>query len=89
MTEFSVRIGGVAAVRPRWWGKAWSIIYAGMVGEETSSVAVMWTMGYNSAAYNLYLSLDQREFELPIGRVTVSDVSPGELRFRFLARSRG
>jgi hypothetical protein len=43
----------------------------------------MWTMGYNSAAYNLYLPRERHEFRLPIGRAEIQEVSPHEIRFRF------
>jgi len=83
MAEFRVRLGETAAVRPRWWGKSWSITYAGAPCEGAYSVAVTWTMGNNSAAYNLYLRREQREFALPIGRVRVLEVSPTEIRLQF------
>ena len=83
MREYRLKIGEAATVRPRWWGKSWSVIYAGMLEDGTCSVVVMWTMGYNSAAYNLFLGRAEQEFRLPFGTATVVEPSPGELRFRF------
>jgi hypothetical protein len=82
--EHRIRIGETAKVRPRWWGKSWSVTYAGMPSRDSYSVVVTWTMGHNSAAYNLYLHQDQRQFELPPGMVTVLEQSPEELRLRFV-----
>jgi hypothetical protein len=83
MREYRLNIGEAAAIRPRWWGKSWSVIYAGMLEDGTCSVVVMWTMGYNSAAYNLYLGRGQREFQLPFGTAAVVELSPNELQLRF------
>ena len=86
MTEFSLKVGESAAVRPRWWGKSWSVIYTGTQADGTCSIAVMWTMGHNSAAYNLYLTEAQREFRLPVGRVQVVEHSAAGVRLRFRRR---
>jgi len=87
MREYRLKVGETAVVRPRWWGKSWSITHAGMLEDGTCSVVVMWTMGYNSAAYNLYLSGGEREFCLPFGTATVVEPSSSELHFRFDERS--
>jgi len=83
MREYRLKVGETAVVRQRWWGKSWSIIYAGMLEDGTCSVVVVWTMGYNSAAYNLYLSRGERGFRLPFGTAAVVEMSPGELQMRF------
>jgi len=83
MSEFRLRVGERAAVRPRWWGRSWSVTYAGMFADGTYSFAVTWSAGHNSAAYNLFLGRDQREVRLPVGTLEVSEVSRAEVRFRF------
>ena len=87
MAEYHLKVGESKVVRPRWWGKSWSVIYAGMLPNGAFSVAIVWTMGHNSAAYNLYLAEDRRDFLLPVGKAEVLDVSPDEMRFRFEGRA--
>jgi len=83
MSQYRIRVGEVADVRPRWWGKSWQVIYAGTLRDGTISVVVQWALGHNSAAYNLYLHGDQEEFRLPVGTGTLLDSTPTELTFRF------
>ena len=83
MAEYRLRVGESAVVRPRWWGKSWAVIYAGTLGSGVRSLVVQWTMGHNSAAYNLFLAPDQREFLTPVGRGSVEWSSPDEIRLQF------
>lgn len=83
MSEFRLRVGETVAVRRRWWGTTWSVTYAGTIRDGTYSVAIAWDMGHNSAAYNLYLDREQREFALPVGTAHVMELSPTEIHFRF------
>ena len=72
----SVKVGG-------WFIADRRIIYAGEVSPGVYSVVAQWSVGYNSAAYNLYFRANQGSFPLFGGRVTVLDASQHELRFRF------
>ena len=83
MADYSLRLGETAKVRPRWWGKSWTVTYAGVLHDGTYSVVVTWLMGHQSAAYNLFLGRDQREFQLPVGTVRIVELSPDRLRLRF------
>ena len=38
--DFCSTVGEVATVFPRWWGKSWSVIYAGAVSDDGFSLPV-------------------------------------------------
>ncbi len=81
--EYRLKVGEAATVFPRWWGKSWSVIYGGALADGVVSFAVQWSMGHNSAAYNVYLSREAATFALPVGRVSVTSRSPSEIGIRF------
>ena len=81
--EYRLKLGEVATVFPLWWGTNWSLTCCGMLSDGVVSVAVQWSMGHNSAAYNLFLSPETRPFALPVGRVSVTSRSPSEIGLRF------
>jgi hypothetical protein len=83
VNTYHLRIGETAVVRPRWWGKSWSVIYAGVPAEGSVALVVQWSMGHNSAAYDLYLHAGEREFFTPVGRGEVLEATSREIRFRF------
>jgi hypothetical protein len=80
--EHTLRVGEAAKIK-RGFMTSYSIVYAGMLSDYVYSVAVNWTRGNNSAAYNLYVEKGQREIELLGGRLTVLDVTSREIRFRW------
>jgi hypothetical protein len=80
--EHSLRIGEAARMK-RGFMVSYSVVYAGMVSDYVYSVAVTWTRGNNSAAYNLFLEKGHREIELFGGRLTVLDVTSREIRLRW------
>ena len=79
--EYKLKLGETSKVRPGFFQGTISIVYAGMLNESIFSVAVRWSSGNNSLAYNLYIPKDQHEFFTPKGRVKVEYVSPDEIRF--------
>lgn len=81
--NYSLRIGETGAIRRRFFRKSWVVGYAGMPTEKTFSLTIMWTLNYNSAAYNVFLPLDQREMSFLGGRLLFESVSPQEIRFRY------
>ena len=80
---YTLKIGETTKVRPGVFRSSESIVYAGMLNDLTYSVAVSWSFGHNSMAYNLYLPKDKREFSTQKGRVQVEYVSTEELRFTY------
>lgn len=84
-TEYKLGVGESGAIRRRFFRKSWSIVYAGMPNEGSYSLAITWSVNYNSAAYNLFLPEDQRELAFLEGRIVVQEVSPREIRFRYEA----
>ncbi len=82
-TSYSLRVGEQAAIRRRFFRKSWAVVYAGMPTERTFSLAITWSVNYNSAAYNVFLPLDQREMPFLDGRLVFESVSAQETRFRF------
>jgi hypothetical protein len=81
-TDVMLRVGEEAKIRSGFASSTW-IAYAGMPNRDTYSVAIKWTSGNNSAAYNLFLPTGQTEFAAAKGRVRVYSVSAGEIRLRF------
>ena len=81
-TEYALKVGEAAKIK-RGFITTNVVVYGGMPNDDVYSIVVNWTSGNASAAYNLYYSRSQREFELLGGRVTVLDISSAEIRFRF------
>lgn len=81
-TDIRLEVGEEAKIRSGFASSTW-IAFAGMPNRDTYSVAIKWTSGNNSAAYNLFLPTAQTEFVAARGRVRVYSVSAREIRFRF------
>jgi hypothetical protein len=63
------------------WGTRTVLRYAGMPSAEAFSVVVAWSKNYNSAAFNLYLPMDCRGFDvLDLGHMSVIEASPDRIR---------
>ena len=84
MKRYTLKVGETAKVRSGFI-TSYAIVYAGMVSNAVYSVAVAWTCGQNSMAYNLFLSERQRQFQAAKGQVAVHRVSPEEIEFSFQA----
>jgi hypothetical protein len=82
--EYQLRVGEKAVVRPGVVRKKISVVNAGMINESVYSLAVMWTYGNNSLAYNLYLQKNQTEIEIPKGKLEILYFSKDVIRFRFI-----
>jgi hypothetical protein len=82
-TEYILKVGESAKIKPGLFSTSYSLVYAGMLSDHVYSVVVTWSSGQNSAAYNLYLDKDQREINMMKGRLTVFDVNKSEIRFQF------
>ena len=81
--EYTLKVGESARIKRGFFTRSCSIVYAGMPNDKTYSVAVTWSMGHNSAGYNLFLPRDNREIVMSPGlSVTVYGASPTELRIR-------
>lgn len=81
--SYSLKIGETAKVKSSFFKSSESIIYAGMINDQIYSMAVSWTFGYNSMAYNLYLPLNQKEFYTQKGKVLVEYANKDEIRFTY------
>lgn len=81
MAEYTLQVGQEASIR-RGFFKKYSMLYAGMLSERVYSVAVTYTIGYNSMAYNLYFPVSRREITVAGKRLAVLRVSEDELRIR-------
>ncbi len=71
----SVRIKGVLFIDH-------SVIYAGMPSDNTYSLVITLTAGYQRMAYNLFLPTNHREVWHKKGHITVLSLSPGEIHLR-------
>lgn len=80
--EYVLQLGQDAKIKKGFF-TTYSVIYAGMVSDDVFSLAVTWTAGHASAAYNVYFGKGQREADLLGGHLTVLDVNRREIRFQF------
>lgn len=81
--NYTLGIGESATVRRNFFASSWSVIYAGMPADDRYSIVVTWTMGYQSNAYNLYLSNSVREVSFKGGRLRFLELSPERITFRY------
>lgn len=81
-TEHILRLGESVKLQSGIFQPTIYVIYAGMVSESIYSIAVRWSMGNNSLAYNLYFGDRQREIILPSGKLTVINVGKDQLIFK-------
>ena len=81
--EQTLQVGESCTLVSAFFGKGSAVVYAGMPSESTYSLAVSWGRGYQAAAYNLYLPLEQRELNVAKGRLRIHTVTPREIRFSF------
>lgn len=81
VSELILGVGGRARIKG-WFVSETVLVYAGMPTPETFSLAVEWSLVYNSAAYNLYYPAGRREFVLAGREVQVQSVTPEEIRLR-------
>lgn len=81
--SYRLKIGETAKVRFAFIKTSETIVYAGMLNDLIYSVAVSWSFGNNSLAYNLYIPKDHKEFYTRKGKVQVEYVSPEEIRFTY------
>jgi hypothetical protein len=82
--SYTLKVGEHEVVRRRFFGRTWAVAYAGMPTDNTYSLAVTWSVGHQSAAYNLFLPSDQRELPLFSGRMFIEDVSPQRVSLRYV-----
>ncbi len=82
-TEYTLRLGESATVRPGFFKAKLEVVFAGAVNNDTYSIAVKWSLGNNSAAYNLYFSDRQRDICLPAGKVVVITVMKDKILFKY------
>jgi hypothetical protein len=81
--EFTLGVGQTGRLMKSLTKASVALTYAGMPNTETFSVAIWWSLNNNSLAYNLYLSRDQKSFDVPRGKIYVSSVSPELIRLSF------
>ena len=83
LKNYTVRLGEHVKVRPAFFKSTESIIYSGKLNEDIYSIVVSWTFGYNSMAYNLFFSKQQKEISTIKGRLEIDYVSSEEIRFSY------
>ncbi|MBN1301015.1 MAG: hypothetical protein JW995_07340 [Melioribacteraceae bacterium] len=80
---YTLKLGESAKVRPGILRASVSVIYTGMISADVYSVAVTWTSGNNSMAYNLYFPKHRHELLTPKGHIEIDYVSTDEIRFSY------
>ena len=81
VAEHNLKIGESALIKRGFITKV-SLIYAGMPNDKVYSLVVTCSVGHNSLAYNLYIPMNQQRVELSNVNLTISNVSPSEIRLR-------
>lgn len=81
MAEYTLQVGQETSIR-RGLFRRYSMLYAGMTNERVYSVAVTYTSGYNSMAYNLYFPVSRRDIIVAGKRLAVLRVSDDEIRLQ-------
>jgi hypothetical protein len=81
--EHTLKLSQTLKVRTGVFRSQVSVVYAGMINESTFSIAVIWSFGNNSMAYNLFFPKHQRELEIPKGKLEITYISDKEIRFRY------
>lgn len=79
---YTLAIGQSVQIRGGFLARQY-LIYAGQVSDKVYSLAVQWTRGHNSAAYNIYIPVEQKEVSVLLSRVVVHNVSPSEISLSF------
>ena len=82
-TEYILKVGQTANLKSGIFSPNIAVVYAGMPSADAYSIAVKWSNGNNSLAYNLYFSDRQREIELPKGILTVINVGREQIIFKY------
>jgi hypothetical protein len=82
VAEYTLNVGETAKIK-RGFMTSYALVYTGALSDYVYSLAVTWTRGNNSAAYNLFIEKGNREIDLLGGRLTVLDVSSRQIRFRW------
>lgn len=81
--DYTLQLGESAKVRTGIFKSSVSIVYSGMVSENIYTIAVTWSFGHNSMAYNLFFPKRQREIFTPKDRLEVEYVSSEQIRFSY------
>ncbi len=58
-----------------------AVFYTGKIGESTYSIAISWSFGNNTMAYNLYFPKNQKEISTPAGKIDIISVDADRLVF--------
>lgn len=80
--EYNLKIGETAEIKKGLISK-YSVVYAGKLNDSLFSLVVIWTSGYNSMAYNLYLPTTQTKIRINKWVLDIQSVSSENLLFRF------
>ena len=83
--EFKLNVGETAKLKQNIMSHL-KVVFAGMLNDSTFSIAILWTHGNNSLAYNLYLPVDQKEVEIPKGNLEIMHVSNKGIRFKYYGK---
>jgi hypothetical protein len=81
-SEFTLKVGESTPIK-RGIFRDQRLVYAGMPGENVFSLALTFTQGYNSSAYNLYFPANNYEMTLLDQHLIILRVDPHQIRFRF------
>ena len=81
IAEYNLKIGESVVIKRGFITKV-SLDYAGMPNDSVYSLVVTCSAGHNSMAYNLYIPMNQQRLELSNVNLTISSISPTEIRLR-------
>lgn len=81
--EYTLDVGETAVIHRNILATTWSVVYAGSPAEGRYSLVVTWSFGHQASSYNLYLTESVREVRLKRGMITVLELTPERIRFRY------
>jgi hypothetical protein len=83
--DVTLKIGDSATLKTSFMSKT-LIFYTGMPNRETFSLAVSFTSGHASHAYNLFYPKSRRAVEIGKSLLEILLVTPDEMRLNILAK---
>ena len=86
LRKYYLKLGEVAEVKKRFlfFGPRTDIVYTGMPNKEVLSLAISYSIMYNSLAYNIYVPIGQREVQAAGGRLEILEVNPDAILFNYI-----
>ena len=80
MEEITLQIGQKYKLKGNFLTSNYNVVYTGMPNDNTFSLAIIFSEGYQALSYNLYFPLNQRNIEIDHGSIQVLHVNDESIR---------